>query len=68
VKKQGLPKVTIQSLRKMKDEHRKIAMLTSYDATFARLVDQAGIDIISVIRRAWCSPVAPTRCRSPWTR
>jgi 3-methyl-2-oxobutanoate hydroxymethyltransferase len=48
VKKQGLSKVTIQSLRKMKEEHRKIAMLTSYDATFARLVDQAGVDIILV--------------------
>jgi 3-methyl-2-oxobutanoate hydroxymethyltransferase len=48
MKKQGLQKVTIQTLRKMKQEQRKIAMLTSYDATFARLVDQAGVDIILV--------------------
>src|SRR5438445_560238 len=48
MKKQGLTKVTVQALRKMKQEQRKIAMLTSYDATFARLVDQAGIDIILV--------------------
>src|SRR5579872_6408250 len=41
-------KVTIQTLRKMKAEGRKIAMLTAYDASFARLVDQAGIDIILV--------------------
>jgi 3-methyl-2-oxobutanoate hydroxymethyltransferase len=32
----------------MKAAHRKIAMLTAYDASFARLVDQAGCDIILV--------------------
>src|SRR5689334_16445687 len=48
MKKQGLQKVTIQTLRKMKQEQRKIAMLTSYDATFARLIDQADVDIILV--------------------
>jgi 3-methyl-2-oxobutanoate hydroxymethyltransferase len=32
----------------MKSEQRKISMLTAYDASFARLVDQAGIDIILV--------------------
>jgi 3-methyl-2-oxobutanoate hydroxymethyltransferase len=48
MKKQGLSKVTIQTLRKMKADGRKIAMLTAYDATFSRLVDQAGIDIILV--------------------
>jgi 3-methyl-2-oxobutanoate hydroxymethyltransferase len=41
-------KVTINTLAKMKSEHRKISMLTAYDASFARLVDQAGIDIILV--------------------
>src|SRR5689334_18849779 len=48
MKKQSGPKVTIQALRKMKADGRKIAMLTAYDATFSRLVDQAGIDIILV--------------------
>jgi 3-methyl-2-oxobutanoate hydroxymethyltransferase len=48
MKKHGLPKVTIHTLRKMKAEGRKIAMLTAYDATFARLVDQAGCEIILV--------------------
>src|SRR5258708_27362477 len=43
-----LPKVRIPPLRKMKAERHKIAMLTAYDASFARLVDQAGIDIILV--------------------
>src|ERR1700760_3347326 len=41
-------KVTINTLAKMKAEHNKISMLTAYDASFARLVDQAGVDIILV--------------------
>jgi 3-methyl-2-oxobutanoate hydroxymethyltransferase len=46
--KTGLPKVTLHTLRSMKQEGRKIAMVTAYDATFARLVDQAGIDVVLV--------------------
>ncbi len=45
---QAGPKVTVQTLAQMKRDHRKIAMVTAYDASFARLVDQAGIDIILV--------------------
>jgi 3-methyl-2-oxobutanoate hydroxymethyltransferase len=48
MKSNSLPKVTLHTLRKMKAEGRKISMLTAYDATFARLVDQAGVDIILV--------------------
>ena len=48
MKSNGISKVTVQTLAKMKAEHRKISMLTAYDASFARLVDQAGIDIILV--------------------
>lgn len=40
--------VTVGSLLKMKSEGRKIAMLTSYDYTMARLVDAAGVDIILI--------------------
>ena len=40
--------VTTLDLRKMKRDGQKISMLTSYDATFARLVDTAGVDIILV--------------------
>jgi 3-methyl-2-oxobutanoate hydroxymethyltransferase len=40
--------VTTLALHKMKRDGQKITMLTSYDATFARLVDGAGIDIILV--------------------
>ena len=38
--------VTTATLAKMKHEGEKIAMLTSYDYTMAKIVDGAGIDII----------------------
>jgi len=41
-------KVTTQTLVKMKQSGEKIAMLTAYDYSLARLVDNAGIDIILV--------------------
>ena len=41
-------KVTTQTLLKMKQSGEKIAMLTAYDYSLARLVDNAGIDVILV--------------------
>lgn len=41
-------RVTTNSLLKMKKKGEKIAMLTAYDFTLARLVDKAGTDIILV--------------------
>ncbi len=41
-------KVTLRGLRDMKQQGRKIAMLTAYDYLTARLMDQSGIDIILV--------------------
>jgi 3-methyl-2-oxobutanoate hydroxymethyltransferase len=41
-------KVTIHTLRQMKERGEKIAMLTAYDATFARLLDEAGTDVLLV--------------------
>ncbi len=41
-------KVTIHTLRQMKQRGEKIAMLTAYDATFARLLDEAGTDVLLV--------------------
>ncbi len=41
-------KVTTHRLIEMKQQGKKIAMLTSYDFTMAQIVDQAGIDIILV--------------------
>jgi 3-methyl-2-oxobutanoate hydroxymethyltransferase len=41
-------KVTIHTLKQLKQAGRKICMVTAYDATFARIVDDAGADIILV--------------------
>ena len=43
-----MKKVTIHTLRKMKQAGERITMLTAYDATFARLLDQAQIDVLLV--------------------
>ena len=42
------PRVNVTSLRKMKREGDKIAMLTAYDASFARVLDTQGVDVILV--------------------
>ncbi|RKP51016.1 3-methyl-2-oxobutanoate hydroxymethyltransferase [Trinickia fusca] len=39
------PKVTVPKLQAMRDAREKIAMLTSYDASFASLLDRAGVDV-----------------------
>lgn len=41
-------KVTTHRLQEMKEQGKKIAMLTAYDYTTARIVDGAGIDMILV--------------------
>ena len=43
-----MKKVTINTLRKMKQAGERITMLTAYDATFARLLDRAGTDVLLV--------------------
>ena len=43
-----MKKVTIHTLRKMKQAGERITMLTAYDATFARLLDGAGTDVLLV--------------------
>jgi 3-methyl-2-oxobutanoate hydroxymethyltransferase len=41
-------KVTTHTLKRMKDAGEKIAMITAYDFSFAKLFDAAGIDVILV--------------------
>ncbi len=43
-----VPRVTTQTLQNMKAEGVTIAMLTAYDYTSARLLDQAGTDVLLV--------------------
>jgi 3-methyl-2-oxobutanoate hydroxymethyltransferase len=40
--------VTLRTLAQMKKDGQRISMLTGYDATFARLLDGAGVDMILV--------------------
>tara|TARA_S200000501_G_scaffold222276_1_gene208486 strand:+ start:82 stop:891 length:810 start_codon:yes stop_codon:yes gene_type:complete len=41
-------RITTKVLQEMKDNNEKISMLTSYDFTLAKIVDNAGIDVILV--------------------
>ncbi len=41
-------RVTIHTLRQMKERGERIAMLTAYDATMARLLDDGGADVLLV--------------------
>ena len=40
--------VTIHTLQRIKAAGRKITMVTAYDATFARILDDAGADVLLV--------------------
>jgi 3-methyl-2-oxobutanoate hydroxymethyltransferase len=42
------PPVNVSTLRDMKDAGEPIACLTAYDASFAQLVDLAGVDVVLV--------------------
>ncbi|NEX14089.1 MAG: 3-methyl-2-oxobutanoate hydroxymethyltransferase [Prosthecochloris sp.] len=45
---QKLPHVTTRRLLDMKEQGEKIAMLTAYDYTTARILDRSGVDVILV--------------------
>src|SRR6185436_690130 len=40
--------VTIHTLREMKQRGERIAMLTCYDASFSRLLDESHVDVLLV--------------------
>ena len=48
VHKSEIKKITTHQLQAMKNRGEKIAMLTAYDYSMAKIIDQAGIDIILV--------------------
>ena len=41
-------KNTVLTFRKAKEEHQKLTMLTAYDCSTARLIDEAGVNSILV--------------------
>jgi 3-methyl-2-oxobutanoate hydroxymethyltransferase len=43
-----MEKITIQKIRNQKPECRKVVMLTAYDYPFAKILDEAGVDIVLV--------------------
>ena len=43
-----IKRITTHTLQEFKEEGTKIAMLTSYDFSMARIIDSAGIDVILV--------------------
>lgn len=48
VAKSDFKKVTTNTVQEMKRRGEKISMLTAYDFTLARIVDQSGVDVILV--------------------
>ena len=48
VAKKEYKRVTVKSLVEMKHNKEKISMLTAYDYTMAKIVDNAGVDVILV--------------------
>lgn len=48
VHKQDIKKITTHQLQEMKNRGEKIAMLTAYDYSMAKIIDGAGIDVILV--------------------
>jgi 3-methyl-2-oxobutanoate hydroxymethyltransferase len=48
VHKQEIKRITTHQLQEMKNRGEKIAMLTAYDYSMARIIDSAGIDVILV--------------------
>lgn len=40
--------ITVKTIRKMKQDGEKIVSLTAYDASFARIIDEQGVDIVLI--------------------
>jgi 3-methyl-2-oxobutanoate hydroxymethyltransferase len=43
-----MEKITVRKIRNSKNEARKVVMLTAYDYLFAKIMDEAGVDIVLV--------------------
>ncbi len=59
-----MPDVTLTTLQGLKQSGEKIAMLTSYDATFAHTASLAGAEMLLIgDSLVWCCKVTTARCR-----
>ncbi len=62
-------KITLRALQQMKHEGRKIVGVVAWDYQVARIVDRAGVDIVSVGDTVGVNLWGmPTPSRSRWTR
>jgi 3-methyl-2-oxobutanoate hydroxymethyltransferase len=43
-----IKKITVSTIRKMKEQNNKIACITAYDYTSAKILDQSGVDLVLV--------------------
>lgn len=43
-----IKRITVHTLQAMKDNHEKISMLTAYDYSMAKILDEAGVEILLV--------------------
>ena len=43
-----ISRINVQTLKQMKSDGKKIACLTAYDASFARVLDDCGVDVVLV--------------------
>ncbi len=62
-------KVNIRTLQKQKDAGERITMLTAYDFAMARILDDAGVDLLLVGDSwAWWFKASPAPFPSRWKR
>ncbi|MCB0688769.1 MAG: 3-methyl-2-oxobutanoate hydroxymethyltransferase, partial [Saprospiraceae bacterium] len=43
-----IKRITVHTLQSMKENGERISMLTAYDFSMARILDEAGIDVLLV--------------------
>ncbi|MBR1461694.1 3-methyl-2-oxobutanoate hydroxymethyltransferase, partial [bacterium] len=43
-----MSKITVRTIKKLKENNEKFSMLTAYDYSTAKYIDRAGIDIILI--------------------
>ena len=65
VAKKEYKRITVKTLSDMKVNNEKITMLTAYDYSMAKIVDNAGIEVTEIID---VTPLPHNGCRPPKRR